>query len=297
MALKCFDLGNPNPSIMGRLHCTTPPIPCFSSPPSNSSHRLHFSRRIRLQTVSATSFSYTPRGLSGSALLPVRNRRSFLHLAAPHEDSAPLDVEIIGMSEFEQGKQSNEAWEQILYAFKEKTIKLHRISQEAFENYSKTTMVLLKKAAKDLNIEAAKASYDISIIIQELGEKGRAYIALAAENSPEPVKDVVETFTSCVKIKHVSEIRDFYVGVPYGGILSLGGFLHFMITGSTAAIRFGVILGGVLLALSVSSLRSWRKGEPINRAVLKCETETIFSWANQHSYQRRSGCILHLQVD
>lgn len=34
-----------------------------------------------------------------------------------------------------------------------------------------------------------------------------------------------------------------------------------MVTGSTGAIRFGVILGGTLLALSIASLRSWRKGE------------------------------------
>lgn len=45
-------------------------------------------------------------------------------------------------------------------------------------------------------------------------------------------------------------------------LLSLGGFLSFMLTGSISAIRFGVILGGALLALSVSSLRSYKRGEP-----------------------------------
>lgn len=35
-----------------------------------------------------------------------------------------------------------------------------------------------------------------------------------------------------------------------------------MLTGSISAIRFGIILGGTLLALSISSLKSWKKGEP-----------------------------------
>ncbi|XP_039045455.1 protein FATTY ACID EXPORT 3, chloroplastic-like [Hibiscus syriacus] len=34
-----------------------------------------------------------------------------------------------------------------------------------------------------------------------------------------------------------------------------------MLTGRISAIRFGVILGGALLALSVSSLRSYKRGE------------------------------------
>lgn len=49
--------------------------------------------------------------------------------------------------------------------------------------------------------------------------------------------------------------------VIVGLLLSLGGFLSFMVTGSISAIRFGVILGGTLLALSVSSLRSQNRGE------------------------------------
>jgi len=46
-----------------------------------------------------------------------------------------------------------------------------------------------------------------------------------------------------------------------GAFLSIGGFLSFMLTGSISAIRFGVILGSALLALSVASLRSWKSGK------------------------------------
>ena len=52
-----------------------------------------------------------------------------------------------------------------------------------------------------------------------------------------------------------------------GVILSVGGFLSFMLTGSIPAIRFGVILGGALLALSISSLRAYKKGESLPLAL------------------------------
>lgn len=46
-----------------------------------------------------------------------------------------------------------------------------------------------------------------------------------------------------------------------GLLLLVGGFVSFMVSGSIAAIRFGVILGGALFALSLGSLKSQRKGE------------------------------------
>lgn len=56
-----------------------------------------------------------------------------------------------------------------------------------------------------------------------------------------------------------------------GAFLSVSGFLCFMLTGSIPAIRFGVILGGTLLALSISSLRYWKKGES-NSLALRGQT-------------------------
>ncbi|KAJ8434256.1 hypothetical protein Cgig2_010466 [Carnegiea gigantea] len=67
-------------------------------------------------------------------------------------------------------------------------------------------------------------------------------------------------------------------------VLSVGGFLDFMITGGISAIRFGVILGGILLALSVSSLRSWRRGEATNMT-LKGQKGTDICGASQNSCQ------------
>lgn len=52
-----------------------------------------------------------------------------------------------------------------------------------------------------------------------------------------------------------------------GVALSVGGLLSFMLTGSIPAVRFGVILGGALLALSISSLRAWKRGESLALAL------------------------------
>ena len=56
---------------------------------------------------------------------------------------------------------------------------------------------------------------------------------------------------------------------PVGTFLTVGGFLNFMLTGSTSAIRFGIVLGFALLALGISSLRSQREGGRWPRLLLK----------------------------
>ncbi len=41
----------------------------------------------------------------------------------------------------------------------------------------------------------------------------------------------------------------------------VGGLLGFIITGSRVSIRFGMLLEGVILAFSVTSLGAWKQGE------------------------------------
>lgn len=84
---------------------------------------------------------------------------------------------------------------------------------------------------------------------------------------------------------------NIYVIIPLfaGLILSAGGFLSFMVTGSIAAIRFGVILGGVLLALSISSLKAYKKGQPSPLALkgqtgLKFKILFICLFVNRKAY-------------
>lgn len=158
-------------------------------------------------------------------------------------------------------EDSQQAWREALDSFKEQALKIQSISQEAYEIYSKKALVILKDTSEQLKIQADRARQDLDEITKEISEEGKEYLTTAAEKFPE-VKEIVETVTLPTDdLSDVSKIHDFRVGIPYGLVLSLGGFLSFMVTGSTAGIRFGVILGGTLIALSVSSLRSHKRGE------------------------------------
>ncbi|KAK4775911.1 hypothetical protein SAY87_023872 [Trapa incisa] len=208
-----------------------------------------------------------------SGLLPLHLRnRSLITLAASHDESKHVDDGVKEEQADLKGKaeEPEEAWEQALATFKEQALKMKSISQEAYEIYSKKAMFVLRETAEQLKIQAEKAKYDFSIVAKEIGEEGKEYLSAATENYPEPVKEIVETFSSPTDdLKDVTQVRDFYVGIPYGSVLSLGGFLSFMITGSIAAVRFGVILGGILLALSILSLRSYRREEKASPLALK----------------------------
>ncbi|XP_071698294.1 LOW QUALITY PROTEIN: protein FATTY ACID EXPORT 3, chloroplastic-like [Rutidosis leptorrhynchoides] len=223
------------------------------------------SRNTGVLTLAVPASSY-PKGLRpGSFIsgLNYRNRSIFL-FAASHEDSNSSDIEFEEDANKLKDKfgEANEAWKQIAASFKEQSFKMLNISEEAYKEYLKKAIVVLKETTEQLKIQADKASEDLVVIAKELTEEGKVYVSAAAENSPEQVKDIVETFASSTDdVKDVSHVLDFYVGIPYGGLLTLGGFISFMITGSVSGIRFGVILGGTLLALAVYSLRSWKKGE------------------------------------
>ncbi|KAI3770990.1 hypothetical protein L6452_02139 [Arctium lappa] len=257
--IKAFTISNPNPS---ELCSKTAPMEAVCSSPSLSRFRPLLRPRSSGVLTLAVSASGYPRGL-GNGLLHSRNR-SIFSFAASHEDSKPSDVEIQEEANRlkEGSEESEEAWKKTLASFKEQALKMLNVSQEAYEVYLEKATVVLKETSEQLKIQADKASEDLSVIAKELSEEGKVYLSAAAENSPEPVKDIVETFASSTDdLKDVSKVLDFYVGIPYGALLTSGGFLSFMITGSIAAIRFGVILGGTLLALGIYSLRSWKKGE------------------------------------
>ncbi|XWS13045.1 hypothetical protein CRYUN_Cryun36dG0003600 [Craigia yunnanensis] len=191
--------------------------------------------------------------------------QSVVALAASHEEFKHSEIEVEReKDEVKMGseEESNEAWKQALEAFKEQTLKMQSVSQEAYEIYSKKALVTLKETSEKLKIQAEKAKNDLTEIAKEISEEGKVYLSTAADNSPPEVKDIVQTFSSSADdFNDVSKVLDFHVGIPYGFILSVWGFLSFMLTGSISAIRFGVILGGALLALSVSSLKSYKRGE------------------------------------
>lgn len=137
-------------------------------------------------------------------------------LQKPSEDKANdghLQVEKEGSEE----SQRDEAWKQTLASFKDQALKLRAVSQEAYEVYSKKAIVTLNETSEKLKIQADKARQDLTAISKEIAQESQQYLAIAADNSPEPVKDIVETFaTSADEFNQVSNLRDFYIGVPYG---------------------------------------------------------------------------------
>ncbi|KAF8394816.1 hypothetical protein HHK36_018752 [Tetracentron sinense] len=274
-------------------HINPNPIPNLSfkrgsmalSPFPSSSSRFEAllrSHRYRVSVV-ARCGSPSPNGL-GAHFLPFNGRtskqRSIVSFAASHEDSKHSEIEVEkDKSKLEmvddESQEAQQAWEQIIESYKEHALKMLSVSEEAYELYSKKAMVILKEISGQLKIQAVKARRDLNIIAKGISKEGKEYLSAAAENSPEPVKDIMETFASSTDdFKEVSKVRDFYLGIPYGALLSLGGFLSFMLTGSISAIRFGVILGCTLLALSISSLKSWKRGESSTLA-LKGQAEHL----------------------
>ncbi|XP_068341110.1 protein FATTY ACID EXPORT 3, chloroplastic [Pyrus communis] len=262
VTLQSFSLLNPNPSSCGLK----------KSPSSSSS--LRFGQLIAARGHGASPIAL-PKGLSGASLSLHRRSlwtRPIVAAAASQEESQHSDIEVENEKNNakSESEESEEAWKHTLASFKEQALKMQSISQEAYEQYSKKALVIMKETSELLKIQADKARDDLSEIAKEISEEGKEYISKAAKNSPEPVKEIVETYNSSADdLRDVSQVRDFHVGIPYGLLLSVGGFLSFMVTGSTSAIRFGVILGGTLLFLSVSSLRSGGESSPL---VLKGQT-------------------------
>ena len=261
---------NPNPSSSHFLNQAPSMALCYS-PASLGFTSIETPKGkafVVVRSVSPAGFGF------GSGLTPLARRnlrnRSILSFAASHEESKPSDVELEKDEKDlkTEAEDSEEAWKQTLASFKEQAMQVKAVSQEAYEVYSKKAMIILKETSEKLQIQAEKAREDLTVVAKEISEESKEYLATAAENSPEPVKDIVETFASSAdELSDVSKVRDFYVGVPYGTLLSVGGFLYFMLSGSIAALRFGVILGGTLVALSISSLRSWKSGESTSLAL------------------------------
>ncbi|CAL0304385.1 unnamed protein product [Lupinus luteus] len=250
-----------NPKLITHTHFSIPFI-------INNNYAPHSSFNLKTPRFTLTPFS-NPTSLPTLTHPPTYRNHFTVAFAASHQNSehGEIDVEKEDSEVGGGTEESQEAWQRSLDTFKEKALKFQGISQEAYEAYSKKAVVILNDTTEQLKIQADKAKQDLSVTAKELTEEGKEYFNKATENSPE-VKEVVETFTSPTDdLSRISGIRDFYVGVPYGLILSLGGFVTFMVTGSTTAIRFGVILGGALLALSISSLKAYKRGQPSPRAL------------------------------
>ncbi|WVZ68381.1 hypothetical protein U9M48_017327 [Paspalum notatum var. saurae] len=165
--------------------------------------------------------------------------------------------------------EAQEAWKVMLEQFKAEALRMQALSMQAYDVYSKRTREVLLEASEKLKIQADKAQKDLSVIATEVSQEGQEYLMMAARNSPDSIKDITTTFKALGSLNWPSEYEDYHVGIPFGTFLTVGGFLNFMLTGRTSAIRFGIVLGSALLALGISSLRSHREGGRRPRLLLK----------------------------
>ena len=133
-----------------------------------------------------------------------------------------FDLLFVFQSEIEVDKEaaaqaSEEEWKKTLASVKEQALKLQGVSQEAYEIYSERAKVILVETSTQMKDQADKASQDLNELAKAIGEGGKEYLSLAADNSPVSVKDIVETFTSSTDdLNKISKVRDFYLGIPYG---------------------------------------------------------------------------------
>ncbi|KFK36764.1 hypothetical protein AALP_AA4G167200 [Arabis alpina] len=248
--MELMSIRNPNSSLLYKAH-SRPPV----TPRSLLPIRRHFTApKFSRPSVSCTGLRF---GFTSDVML----NRSFVAFAASHEDSEGIEVGKEKSDVDGDGDTSQEAWKQTLASFKEQVSKMQNVSSEAYTVNSQKAMTILKDTSEQLRIQAEKAKEELGTKAKEVSEESREYILKAAEESPSDVKEIVEAFADTDDLRDVSRTQDFHVGIPYGLLLLVGGFISFMVTGSIPAIRFGVILGGALFAMSLASLKSHRKGE------------------------------------
>ncbi|CAN0846921.1 Protein FATTY ACID EXPORT 3, chloroplastic [Linum grandiflorum] len=250
LSFNSFSLKNPNMAAS----------PCFQlTPLHSSSPSLHF------QPSSSSLVARASSRLSVDFLLPpLRPTSPFTYIvasAASRNKSASHDSQVDKNDDDldANNEESEEAWKKALESFKEQAIHMKGVSEEAYQVYSKKAMVILEETSQQLKIQADKARKDLNSWAKEVNE--------AAENSPQEVKEILDTISSSTDVKDISELKDYHVGIGYGSILFAGGFATFMLVGSISAIRFGVILGGALLALGITSRRAQKNGQSYDLAL------------------------------
>lgn len=184
------------------------------------------------------------------------------------EDSKKLYEQVIDDLKDEELKQQAEDSKESFYRtvdnLKDEAVKAAEVLKNSGGESAEKLVGVLRDTTEQLKEQAEKARAALAATAQETAERSKENLSYIAESAPDPIKDIAETALkahSSDKLRKGSKIHDFCLGIPYGGFLVIGGLLWFIISGSTAAIRFGVILGGILLGLSVSSLNAWKEGK------------------------------------
>jgi hypothetical protein len=104
----------------------------------------------------------------------------------------------------------------MLKQFKGEAIRMQALTTQAYDVYSKRAREVLLEASEKLKIQADKAQKDLSIVAAEVSEEGQEYLKLAAQNSPDSIKDISGTISDLSKLNGPSEYKDYHVAIPFG---------------------------------------------------------------------------------
>jgi len=126
----------------------------------------------------------------------------------PGDDTEKENAEI-------EPEEAQEVWREMLKQFKGEAIRMQALTAEAYVVYSKRAREVLLEASEKLKIQADKAQKDLSVIAAEVGEEGQKYLKLAAQNSPDSIKDITETINVLGKLNGPSEYQDYHVAIPF----------------------------------------------------------------------------------
>lgn len=208
------------------------------------------------------------------------------------QNPSDIEVEKEDNNLKQSAEESQEAWKETLASFKEQALKMQSVSQEAYDVYSEKAMIILKETSEKLKVQAEKARQELSVIAKEISEESKEYLSNAAENTPEPVKDIVETFASSTdELKDASKVRDFYLGIPYGTSPSVfdiccANVINFPITFSLILFTSISILG---LTIRLSRYTA-EHSECLIELLLLCRCSSFCQWLSLLHVHRKCLC-------
>lgn len=257
--LENFDIAAASMAVFSCSDTTMLRASCLSSRPFNSKLVLtgggaalmtHFQRIARSRTRSLFI-----QGSSRSRLLQFPRK---VIIAAAYDQPGSADLQVEGKI-VDGLKDPDNVHEAATWSSERK--ESEKLDTEVFDS--------LKKSTEELQRQVENATESLAEVSKGDIEK-EEYMPRAMEsnfNQEPPRKG--------------AKIHDFCFGIPYGGFLVGGALVGFFITRDMVATLFGCLLGGVVLALSMTSLKVWRQGKSSTPYILGQAALSLFLLARQ----------------
>ncbi|KAL8225416.1 hypothetical protein R6Q57_017973 [Mikania cordata] len=141
-----------------------------------------------------------------------------------------------------------------------------RHAKKAYSSCSKSALKYAVKASKSDNDLLEKPNSNVEEYVN-------------GEDVSEPIQHVD------TEPKRAAKIHDFCFGIPYGGIVFIGGLVGFLFTRNFSTLMSGGLYGGALLALSIFSLKVWRQGHSSLPFILgQAGIAAALLWKNTQTY-------------